>query len=93
MRRILTELNEDQLKELVKEVIDQSMMSRIFELQGQAESDFLTVVEACEFLKIGRTTLYKHINAGHIDAYKVGQKTLIDKKELETFIRTNSSNK
>lgn len=46
----------------------------------------LTIPEACETLKLGRTRLYTLISSGEITARKVGKKTLIEKSELERWV-------
>lgn len=49
-----------------------------------------TVDEACERLRIGRTTLYGLIKAGRITPYRVGLgkrgKVLIAEREIEDFL-------
>lgn len=46
----------------------------------------LTITEACETLKLGRTRLYDLISKGEITARKAGKKTLIEKSELERWV-------
>ncbi|AEP10755.1 helix-turn-helix domain-containing protein [Micavibrio aeruginosavorus] len=48
----------------------------------------LTVPEACQTLKIGRTRLYEILANGEIKARKSGKKTLIEKSELERWVST-----
>ncbi|WP_439359927.1 helix-turn-helix domain-containing protein [Bradyrhizobium sp. DASA03007] len=45
-----------------------------------------SIVEACDLLSIGRTTLYQLIKAGDLQTRKVGRRTLIPAKSLDTFI-------
>lgn len=45
----------------------------------------LTVKEACEGAKMGRTKLYEKINAGDIVAYKRGRRTLIDADSIDAM--------
>ncbi len=46
----------------------------------------LTISEACETIRIGRTKFYQFLNSGDIKAVKIGKKTLIPVSELENFI-------
>lgn len=48
----------------------------------------LTIPEACETLKLGRTKIYALIAKGEITARKAGKKTLIEKSELERWVST-----
>jgi len=45
-----------------------------------------SVLEACDLLSIGRTTLYGLIKSGNLQARKVGRRTLIPAKCLEAFL-------
>lgn len=89
MRKILTELNEDQLKNLVREVVDESIIQHLSEPADSSIDESMSMTETCEFLNIKRTTIYKHIKTGKLKAYKVGQKTMFFRSELEDFIRQN----
>ena len=46
----------------------------------------LTVPEACDYLRISRATLYRHIKQGKITPIKIGRRTLIDKSDLDRLI-------
>lgn len=48
----------------------------------------LTIPEACQELKMGKTRLYALISAGKLKARKSGKKTLIEKSELERWINS-----
>lgn len=45
-----------------------------------------SVLEACDLLSIGRTTLYGLIKSGDLQTRKVGRRTLIPAKSLDAFI-------
>lgn len=42
--------------------------------------------DACAVSSLGRTTLYKHINAGHLKAIRVGGRTLIPAESLRSLL-------
>lgn len=46
----------------------------------------LSIPEACEKLRIGRTRLYQILNAGQIKAVRIGKRTLIPGDSIEEFI-------
>ncbi|MDE5464948.1 MULTISPECIES: helix-turn-helix domain-containing protein [unclassified Bradyrhizobium] len=45
-----------------------------------------SILETCDLLSIGRTTVYQVIRAGDLQTRKVGRRTLIPAKSLDTFI-------
>jgi putative molybdopterin biosynthesis protein len=49
------------------------------------------IKEACEFLKIGKPTLYKHVRSGDIPAFKIGRVLRFDKESLEKWIEQKVS--
>lgn len=62
----------------------------LFEYIGRRpvmEKDILTITEACNILRIGRSTFIKLINTGEIHALKVGRQWRIPKKEIERFLQ------
>lgn len=46
-----------------------------------------SIEEAATISSIGRTKMYEHINAGRLQARKIGRRTLILKKDLEEFLK------
>lgn len=52
---------------------------------------YLTIKEACEYAKIGRSTLYKLINEGEIESYKPKGKRLVDRESLDVWIKKKKS--
>ena len=55
------------------------------------ESPLLTIDEAAKYLRIGRTSLYRLINSGHIATVKMlSRKQLIEQKVLEQFVANPS---
>lgn len=50
------------------------------------DSDTLSVRAASIRLGVGRTKVYQLLNSGVITAFKVGRRTLIHRKSVESFI-------
>lgn len=48
--------------------------------------DLLTVTDICHELGIGKTTAYKLIKTKKIKSGKIGQKILVRRKDLESYI-------
>lgn len=47
----------------------------------------LTIIEACELLRISRATLYKLIKAGNLTLVKIGKRSLIPEDALECLVQ------
>ncbi len=50
------------------------------------ENTLLSIPEACEKLRIGKTRLYEILNAGQIKAVRMGKRTLIPVAAIDDFI-------
>jgi excisionase family DNA binding protein len=55
-----------------------------------AKSKWLTPAEACNYAKIGRTTLYRLCQRGALKPRKLGARTLIAASELDALIEGQS---
>lgn len=53
------------------------------------EKKYLDVKEACEFLKMGRTKLYKLKNEGRIPYIKIDRSTFFDRDDLIKFMESH----
>lgn len=49
----------------------------------------LTVGESCSVLRISRPTLYRHVAAGKLTAFKIGARTLFRSSELRRFMNAS----
>lgn len=47
----------------------------------------MTFDEFCKYLKIGRNKGYKLLSSGKVKACKIGRKWMIQKKEVNKFIK------
>ena len=59
------------------------------EINGM-ETKWLTVIEAAQYLKMGRSTVYKLAQEGKLPAHKVGRQWRFDAKELDTWIKSGN---
>lgn len=49
--------------------------------------DYITLQELAEKSEVSRTTLYKHIERGHLKAKKIGYFTVVKNTDAESFIK------
>lgn len=54
----------------------------------QCEAQLLTIVQVCQRLSVGRSTLYNLISAGKLPLRKVGAASRIRSDELDAFIQS-----
>ena len=52
------------------------------------ETKWLTVIEAAQYLKMGRSTVYKLAQEGKLPTHKVGRQWRFDAKELDTWLKS-----
>lgn len=50
------------------------------------QKDLLTIPEFCQTVNLGKTSTYRLINDGKINAIKLGKKTLIPQAAVQEFI-------
>ena len=55
-------------------------------------ANYLRVKEVAELLKVNPMTIYRHIKAKKMTAYKVGKDYRIEKKELDRFLKKVRTN-
>lgn len=75
MAELTIKLSDSDVKRIAHEVAalirtDIGALSADMARQAQDDDDFITVAEACELLKIGKTTLYEWQRAGAVPAAK-----------------------
>ncbi len=51
-------------------------------------TEWLRVVEAAQYLKMGRSTVYKLAQEGKLPAHKIGWQWRFDAKELDRWIKS-----
>ncbi len=57
---------------------------------AEDDVEVLTVEEACECLRIGRTAMYRLLNSGELPAMRIRRKWMIPKKGIRTFVLKSS---
>ena len=54
-------------------------------------TSWLTLDEAAQYLKTGKTTLYEMARKGTIPAHKIGREWRFDAEELDTWMRSGKA--
>ncbi|MDY6269641.1 MAG: helix-turn-helix domain-containing protein [Selenomonadaceae bacterium] len=54
------------------------------------DAEVLTVEEACEYLRIGKTAMYQLLKSGRLPAMRIHRKWMIPRKGLRTFVLKSS---
>ncbi len=49
-------------------------------------SDIMTVAETADYLRIGKTTLYKMVRDGKIPAFKIGNQWRFKRDDIEKWL-------
>ena len=52
------------------------------------QTKWLTVAEAAEYLKMGRSTVYKLLKDGKLPAHKAGREWRFDADELDEWLKS-----
>jgi len=63
----------------------------VFPLLFMAENDFLTVSELCEWLRLGKSTIYSLVQKNEIPYIKVGGKILFERAKIKVWIEHKSN--
>lgn len=56
-------------------------------------NNFLTALEAAEYLRVHINTLYRWIEEGKLAGYRPGDKWLFKKEDLDSFIEASKTQK
>lgn len=54
-------------------------------------SEWLTVQEVADYLKLGKTKVYQYVQHGQIPGYKVGGQWRFQRSEIDEWIRSGKS--
>jgi excisionase family DNA binding protein len=60
-------------------------------MDTQAQTEWLTYRRAQEYTSLSRTVLWQLINAGEIQAARVGRAVRINRESLDEFMRRHSN--
>ncbi|MBX7540326.1 helix-turn-helix domain-containing protein [Qipengyuania sp. GH29] len=77
----LLKLDSSQLNEIAEQVA-----RRIERAQPNTTAKLLSINDACAILGLGRTSVYRMIKDGALQARRIGRRTLILREELEAIL-------
>ena len=82
-------LNDKNMDEILKRLEN---LQRLIESQGIYSKEVLNFNEACQYLELSQSHLYKLTSAGNVPHYKPnGKKLYFKRTELETWLLRNRS--
>lgn len=89
---ILELISKDDLQAMEARIL--SKMREIFDVRSNNGADgreWLTVKEACEYLKVSKSTMQKYRREGIIPFSQHGRKILFKLEDLQNFLTKNNS--
>jgi excisionase family DNA binding protein len=76
-----------QMEEEVLRALTTEQRHSVTEAQsGDTADEWFTLAESGDWLKIGRTTIYKLVREGHIPAYRIGRSTRVRRRDVEQWL-------
>lgn len=75
------------LRELVERIVDERVAAMLAASDVRTPSPYLTVVEAAGLLRTTRARIDNLLSAGKLTRVKEGGRTLIERAELEAYLR------
>lgn len=82
---IVCSLSHEELQELANEVQNKLNCTPI------PEGKYLTIEEVCQYLKVGRTTVWRYSKAGILKPKKIGYKTLFARADIDDYLKNGMS--
>ena len=78
---------EDQIRELARQEAEKIFSERFSTLTNHSP-DFISLKEFQKSYGVSAPTLYRHVNAGHINLVKMGGKSFLKRKQAEALFIT-----
>lgn len=79
---LLSQLSVDDLKQIIKEVIQEELLEVRKQLKEKDSEVLLSRQETIDFLKIDSSTLWSWTNKGKIDCYGIGNRRYYKKVDV-----------
>ena len=76
----------EDLRTYSNELIQSTKKELEAEVMAQQNESYLTWVEACDFLKVKQTTLYRWANRGYLVPIQMGGKRMYRKSDLQRIL-------
>lgn len=77
----------------IDEIVEQRISEKLQHLQPRAKTDYLSRSEVAELLKITLPTLHDWTKLGWLRSYKIGNRVLYKKNEIEESLERVMFNK
>ena len=74
----------ESLRTVIREIVREELVNPKVKVKNKMEREaYLTNDEVCSYLHISRSTLYRCVNLGIINCYKMNKRNLFKLKEIE----------
>jgi excisionase family DNA binding protein len=77
------------IREELQAVIKPTSLPRPYDKPRRINKPYLSVKEAAKIASLGPSTVRLYIRKGKLKAHKVGRRVIIEKADLESFLRMN----
>lgn len=82
-----TTLTEDELSLLIKQAVQSVLNKEQNQIAATSDEGFINFKQACEYLKLSRSTMYKLNMNNELPVHKKGKRLLFKKSELAEWIK------
>jgi hypothetical protein len=85
MKKIYYGCSEDEFRCIIKEALEEARLGQ--PTLTHDEEDFLNTHEACEMLRISRTTLHNYVKKGKIVCHKLVSRSYYSRNQIQSAIK------
>ena len=85
MKKIFHECSLEELRCIIKDALNESNLLKL--QPAKEEDEHLSTSEACDMLRVSRTTLHNYVKKGIIECYKLGGRTYYSKNQIAAAIK------
>lgn len=89
-QNLLYSTSKEELAEIIKKAISESLNSRIPNQSQNKYSEYLTIEEVSEYLHLAVPTLYSFTSKNEIPFIKKGKKLYFKKADLDNWLMTKN---
>lgn len=86
MEKNISNLTEEELRQIIREEVRAVLNERTSESGGSGAEGFLDTDQAADLIKLKKTTLYNLINQNKIPFHKSGKRVLFKRTELIAWV-------
>lgn len=87
---LMTSLNENELKDLIRSVINENKSVEVPIIKGNENNEVLSIAELANYLKCSKTTIHIYKKRNVFPYYQTGRKVYFKKKEVDAALASQS---